>query len=148
MKKGLLLGALLLGSIFVTGCNNNQTQVKIDEKFQESYLEQNSLKGIEVYVWEVENDGFNCVLMSGTNRIKTVDEIKKLQDELPCPITVMKEILKTYEDVNEITYVALVSNPVKQEELNHEHDTDELKSNEKFQKVLASLGIDESKYSY
>ena len=143
MKKRLLAIMAMLFCVLALSCNSKN----VDEKYEEYYKYQDSLKGIEIYVWKEEH-GFECVLTSGSNRIKSVDEIKKLQDELPCPIDVMKEILKSYKDVNDKTYVALVSNPVKQEELCHLENASDLKENEEFLEVLVKLGIDKDKYKH
>lgn len=141
MKKRLFAIMAMLSCVLALSCNS----IKVDEKYNLYYHQDG--KGIEVYVWNGES-GYECVLVSGTNRIKGVDEIQKLQDELPCPIDVMHEILKSYENINEIAYVALVSNPVKQEELNRQYDVSELESNEEFLDVLTKLGIDKNKYAF
>ena len=39
------------------------------------YFKLNSSKGIEVYVWQMAENSYDCGLMSGTNRNKTEEEI-------------------------------------------------------------------------
>ena len=64
---------------------------EIIEKYKEYYQYGEAAKGIEVYAWKESSDWF-CVLTGGTNMLKNTYEIKKLQDDLPCPINTMKEI--------------------------------------------------------
>jgi len=47
------------------------------------YFELGSFKGVEVYVWQLAEGSFDCGILSGTNRKKTLEEILGLQ-----PITV------------------------------------------------------------
>ena len=57
-------------------------------------------------------------LLPGTNRLKTVDEVERLQDNLPCPINKMCEILDTIleEYEKKYSFVYIVSVPPKVEE--------------------------------
>lgn len=66
-------------------------------------------------------------LLPGTNRLKEVEEVEWLQDNLPCPIAKMSEILDTIleEEEKEYTFVCIVSTPPKSEELRHEPDESE-----------------------
>ena len=77
-------------------------------------------KGLEVYCWQKEASWYSG-LLPGTNRLKTVDEVEWLQDNLPCPINKMCEILDTILEENEKEYcfVYIGSVPPKVEELNH-----------------------------
>lgn len=42
------------------------------------YFELSSFKGIEIYVWQIVPDSYQCGIMSGTNRNKTDSEIASL----------------------------------------------------------------------
>lgn len=77
-------------------------------------------KGLEVHCWKQEASWYSG-LLPRTNRLKTVDEVQWLQDNLPCPINKMCEILDTILEENEKEYcfVYIVSIPPKAEELKH-----------------------------
>ena len=49
------------------------------------YFELSSFKGIEIYVWQIVPDSYQCGIMSGTNRNKTDSEIASLN-----PLTIEK----------------------------------------------------------
>lgn len=116
MKRILKLFCLTIISGFVTSCSND------DEKFGVYYSYKDNLKGIEVYCWE-KNDSWYSGILPGTNRLKTVSEVQWLQDNLPCPISQMEKILKTYDDSD--IYVCIVSIPPTDDELEHKEDTSE-----------------------
>ena len=57
-----------------------------DEKdISDSGGDAGDFKGIEVYVWQMAEDSYQCGLMSGTNRNKTEEEITALAQK---PLTV------------------------------------------------------------
>ena len=106
---------LLLNIVTLTSCKSNDLN---DYSLYYSYSKE--VKGLEVYCWKKEASWYSC-LLPGTNRLKTVDEVQWLQDNLPCPINKMCEILDTILEENEKEYcfVCIVSVPPKAEELNH-----------------------------
>ena len=147
IKKCLFL---ILGLLSISSCgnikdDNTLENSKIIEKYKEYYQYGDAMKGIEVYAWKDSSDWF-CVLTGGTNMIKTTSEIKKLQNDLPCPINTMKEILKYYNKPYASLYVAKVSNPPKEEELSHSFDVDTLKSDNEFLEILMKLGLSSDDY--
>lgn len=147
IKKCLFL---IIGLLSISSCGNIREgntleNSKIIEKYKEYYQYGDAMKGIEVYTWKESSDWF-CVLTGGTNILKTTYEIKKLQDDLPCPINTMKEILKYYNKTFAVPYVAKVSNPPKEEELSHNLDVDTLKSDNEFLEILLKLGLSSEDY--
>lgn len=112
----LFVATFLLSLTLLNGCVNN-----VDSKdFSLYYSYKDNMKGIDIYCWEERDDWYTGIL-PGTNRIKTTSEIKLLQDDLPCPINKMKEILRTYDDATkDYAFVCIVSNPPKEEELMHD----------------------------
>ena len=63
------------------------------ESIPTRYLNLNTFKGLEVYVWE-ESGQMYCGLMSGTNANKTEAQIEALP---PVSLDTMRKILETYE---------------------------------------------------
>lgn len=106
---------LLLNIVTLTSCKSNDLY---DYSLYYSYNGEG--KGLEVYCWKQETSWYSG-LLPGTNRLKTVNEVQWLQDNLPCPINKMCEILDTIleEDEKEYCFVCIVSVPPKVEELNH-----------------------------
>lgn len=47
---------------------------ELKQKYPE-YFELNYFKGIEIYVWEMAEGSYLCGMMSGTNRMKSEEEI-------------------------------------------------------------------------
>ncbi len=79
----------------------------------EDYLEYYKLsdgKGIEVYCWQ-NNQKWFCGALSGTNRLKTPEEVNSLA---PITLNKMKSILKTYNLPKETFIVHAVSYPCEQ----------------------------------
>lgn len=113
---------LLLNIVTLTSCKSNDLN---DYSLYYSYSGEG--KGLEVYCWEKETSWYSG-LLPGTNRLKTVDEVQWLQDNLPCPINKMCEILDTILEENEKEYcfVCIVSVPPKVEELNHVPNDNEI----------------------
>lgn len=71
------------------------TESEIDtlrEKFPE-YFDLPTAKGLEVYIWQMSKDNYQCGLMAGTNRNKFDEEIMNLK---PASIVEMRLILSTY----------------------------------------------------
>ena len=80
---------LLLNIVTLTSCKSNDLN---DYSLYYSYIGEG--KGLEVYCWKKEASRYSG-LLPGTNRLKTVYEVERLQDNLPCPINKMCEILDT-----------------------------------------------------
>jgi len=80
------------------------------------------MKGVEAYCWYTYGS-WSSGLLIGTNRYKTIEEVKWLQDNLPCSISIMKEILSTYSNYDR-TYMSvfIVSVPPIEQELTHTID--------------------------
>ena len=58
----------------------------------------------------------------GTNRLKGVEEISKLQEN-PCSLEIMKDILDTFSENDSYNCeVFIVSNPPKESELDHSRE--------------------------
>ena len=108
--------SLLISLTFLTGCSSIKiSQDSNDYSLYYSFLD--NMKGIEIYCWTQESDWYTGIL-PGTNRIKITDEIEWLQQNLPCPILKMKEILKSYDEASrDNAFVCVVSSPPKSEEL-------------------------------
>lgn len=112
---------LLLNMVALSSCKSNDNN---DYSLYYSYSGEG--KGVEVYCWE-KDDSWYSGLLPGTNRLKTPEEVQWLQDNLPCPINKMREILDTIleEKEKEYSFVCIVSIPPKVEELNHESNDSE-----------------------
>lgn len=86
----LLFPLLFLGMLM--GCTSNDT---LDYT---PYYEAKGGKGTEVYCWKTDDNDWYCGAMGGTNRYKFRKEILWMQDELPCSLSKMKKILKTFSE--------------------------------------------------
>ncbi len=77
----------------ITDMNTTESEIAaLREKFPE-YFDLPASKGLEVYIWQMSKDNYQCGLMSGTNRIKTDKERMSLK---PASIVEMRLILSTY----------------------------------------------------
>ncbi len=77
----------------ITDMNTTESEIAaLREKFPE-YFDLPVSKGLEVYIWQMSKDNYQCGLMSGTNRNKTDEEIMSLK---PASIVEMRLILSTY----------------------------------------------------
>lgn len=134
MKRKLWF-CLSIACLALTGCRCNDN---LKNEYNLYYQYADASKGLEVYAWKEESGKWFTILMEGTNRYKSSQEVKELQDDLPCPIDDMKIILDFYRDANIYDFVVtIVSNPPKEEELTH----DKNKSDSDYLYVLAKLGI-------
>lgn len=97
---------LLFTTFCLFGCTSNEKE-KYDYSLYSSYV--GNMKGIEVYCWETDENWYSGVL-PGTNRMKQIDEIVWIQDNLPCPLKTMKQILLDYPK-NEIGLIVIVDVP-------------------------------------
>lgn len=120
------------GNCVITINNDGVTdsiQVSVEEenilkKYAPYYdlLLSNNMKGLELYCYRREKScKYDCVMLLGTNRLKTVDEIKDLQDRLPCPLYIMKELISYASDeLKQKISITIVSNPPTVAEIQHE----------------------------
>ena len=60
--------------------NRQVDLAELKEKYPE-YFELSSFKGIEVYVWQMSKDSYSCGMMSGTNCLKTQEQIFALHEK-------------------------------------------------------------------
>ena len=82
MKRALLYGGTV------------QSDTDLKTKFPE-YYDQETFKGLEVYLWQETDGGYKCRLLMGTNRNKTDEEIIALTNN-GATIEEMKVILSSY----------------------------------------------------
>lgn len=75
------------------------------------YYEAASMKGTEVYCWQISPGIWRCGAIYGTNRLKTLDEILHMQNDLPCTLGKMKKIIKTFEYENKKDHVWAIDVP-------------------------------------
>ncbi len=138
MRKFFSIILLTLSSLtFLFSCKNNNDDL---EKFSLYYSYKDSFKGIEIYCWEQEEKWYTGIL-PGTNRFKFPEEVSYLQDNLPCPIKTMKEILLTYsKKERKEAFVCIVSVPPREEELYHGNEF-EYFSEELYFLVYSELGL-------
>ncbi len=100
--------AILLTAVCLSGCTPNEKEEEAyDYSLYRSYV--GNMKGIEVYCWEKDENWYSGI-MPGTNRAKRYEEVVWLQDNLPCPIKTMKQILLDYPK-NEIAAIIVVDVP-------------------------------------
>jgi len=90
---------LLLGVLLLVGCQA--------EKYPQ-YKNLSDFKGLEVYVWSTAENSFSCVVMEGTNRNKTIDEVTALPS---VTIDEMKVILDSYDTPDSDIFVMPFANP-------------------------------------
>ncbi len=135
---------IVLSFSFLCGCSNkslnvDEKQVNLNNKYNQYYQFHNAMKGLELYCWEKEDNVWECGLLPGTNRLKSVDEIISLQENLPCPISYMNIILQSYssEDRKNVGII-IVSNPPKEEEISRS-----LGNEEKLLYLYLALGLNE-----
>ena len=84
------------------------TIAQLRETYPE-YFELSVFKGLEVYVWEMAKGQYRCGVLSGTNRLKTEEEILNLA---PATIEEMRLILSTYDIPQENISVRGVRHPL------------------------------------
>lgn len=77
---------MLVACSTMQSCNentDNNDSVNIEElrKQYPEYFELGTFKGVEVYVWQMAENSYRCGMMTGTNRIKTFEEIYELQEK-------------------------------------------------------------------
>ncbi len=80
------------------------------EKYPE-YFNLDTMKGLEIYVWQMAGNLYHSGVLSGTNRMKTQEEIQNLMGN-GATIEEMKDILSAYEIEKESVIIYPVHNPV------------------------------------
>ncbi len=75
------------------------------------YFDLNTFKGLEVYVWQMSGDLYRCGVLSGTNRLKTEEELRELMGN-GATIEEMKYILSAYEIEKDEVAIIPIQNPV------------------------------------
>lgn len=71
------------------------------------------MKGTEIYCWEISNNDWRCGALIGTNRNKTYEELKTIQEDYPCPLSTMKTILSSYpDDARNSIYIRIIDYPL------------------------------------
>lgn len=80
------------------------------EKYPE-YFDLDSMKGVEVYVWQMAGNLYYCGALSGTNRLKTEEEIQALFDN-GATMEEMRTILELCEMDREHVSIIPVQNPL------------------------------------
>lgn len=92
MKRIIILSLSFICVFILGGCSSTQTSNmeletsnsvdmnELKERYPE-YFELGDFKGIEVYVWQMAENSYCCGMMSGTNRKKTDEEIRGLQEK-------------------------------------------------------------------
>lgn len=101
--------SLLLAVIFLSDCYVKESGLSSSD-YSLYYSYGGNMKGVEVYCWKSDGAWFSG-LLSGTNRKASLDEIRWIQENLPCPLNEMKKILESYAD-DKIGAVLIVDNPV------------------------------------
>ena len=117
---------------------NNPSGIVVERYRYDIYLNLSTMKGLDVYFYMLD-DEYNFVMLSGTNRNKTVEEISTLQKNYSCPLDEFKNVLSKYssEDLESI-YFCEVSYPVNEEDIKDHYD-DYKKVNE----IRNLLGLEE-----
>ena len=111
MKKILTLFGICMCLVSCSYSTTNREDALIERKISyenteeamskydySPYYNTKGMKGTEVYCWEIEENIWRCGAMLGTNRNKTLDELLWMQNDLPCTLKKMNEILSTYTD--------------------------------------------------
>ncbi len=70
------------------------SEAELRQKFPE-YFDLDTFKGLEVYVWKTEDGAYRCGVLTGTNRLKTEDELNALKGN-GATVEEMKVILASY----------------------------------------------------
>lgn len=86
--KKVFLGLILI--ILVSSCEKSLDYTR--------YYNAKGIKGTEIYCWQDDTNNWQCGAYEGTDRLKTRKEIQFIQNELPCSLNTMKEILKTFNE--------------------------------------------------
>jgi len=71
-----------------------RTVSELREQYPE-YFNLSTMKGLELYLWRADDNNVYCSLLSGTDRVKTNDEIRVMETRGVLPEE-MRDILSTY----------------------------------------------------
>ena len=80
------------------------------QKYPE-YFNVDGMKGVEVYVWQMAGNLYHCGALTGTNRLKTEEEIRSLFDN-GATMAEMRTILECCEVEREMVTIIPVHNPL------------------------------------
>ena len=80
------------------------------EKYPE-YWDVDGMKGVEVYVWQIEDGSYRCGALTGTNRLKIDEEIQALFDN-GATIEEMRTILELCEVAKDHISLIPIRNPI------------------------------------
>ncbi len=96
MKKIVAICLAFALLFTVVGCGSEEiSAAELRSKFPE-YYDLDTFKGLEVYVWETTENEYRCGVLSGTNRLKTAEELDGLKAN-GATVEEMKAILSSYE---------------------------------------------------
>lgn len=131
IKRTRLVFALFLSAILINGC----TTMSDYSPYYDAY----GMKGTEIYCWQIKKNVWRCGAMIGTNRIKTLDEIKFMQDDLPCELQTMKRVISTFPEEN--SYIILVIPYPMTKEIYETYDYNTYISSDSIYHLSCVLGI-------
>lgn len=115
MKKALNALSIILSSLFLVSCNPISA-IPFETKYA-MYYEIDQKKVGEIYCWK-NNGEWESGILELTEKDRTIEEVKWLQDELPCPILGMRDIVDTFHYGYRFWLkIYIVSMPPKSEEL-------------------------------
>ena len=99
VKKPTVLFLVILCAVCCVGCG-------VQKQFPE-YYGLDTMKGLEVYLWQDADGEYMCGVLSGTNRNKTFEEINSLIHN-GATVEQMKVILSSYNiDKDEIQIIPI-----------------------------------------
>ena len=104
-----LLLVLLLAVIFISDYGMKESSGLSSRDYSLYYSYKEDLKGVEVYCWKSDGAWYSGII-SGKNKKNSINEIRWIQENLPCPLNEMKKILESYDD-DKIGFVCIVDNP-------------------------------------
>lgn len=137
-RRNVLLSIVTLPLLFSCSLNETDSYSSSNEMDYSFYYScKDSMKGIDIFCWK--NGEWYSGILPGTNRLKTVEEVELLQENLPCPLKEMAKILSSYsEETRECAFVRIVSIPPTTGEVIGLPDID---GNEEYVYVYSQLGL-------
>ena len=121
MKKAVIAVCLMALMIALGGCKDKnieepsqeialaeQAMDALEEKYPE-YYGLSTVKGLEVYVWQMSEGGYSFGVLPGTNREKTSQEIWELKG---ASVEEMRTILASYVIDEDSIIIIPVQNPL------------------------------------
>ena len=122
MKKTLNALSIILSSLFLVSCNPISI-VPIETKYA-IYYQYSVYPGFELYCWKNKDIWESGILPAMNN--PSLDKVKQLQDEHPCPSPYMKKIIATFpEDTRAHVIITITSMPPKWKEIHPTIDKSE-----------------------